>query len=190
MSRRKLTFRLIKTPFLVLLIILTGFGSAYGQFLYKIKQDCLGAYSKEDLDLLTGMLVNRDKNAVLRMILEGRACFLQKGERVYLENTSFWTGTVEIRPEGSTHTIWLPYEYIVEDTGDSPSENYQPENRDSYKSDASNTYGDIKIYLKNGNSLRGKIKKRTKEGVWFKVSNGKGEIFVRNSEIEKIEKNE
>ncbi len=46
----------------------------------------------------------------------------------------------------------------------------------------------ILIYLKNGNFLRGKIKKQTKKGAWLKILNGKGEVFIRNSEIEKVKK--
>ena len=69
------------------------------------------------------------------------------------------------------------------------SEDYQlGESKDMYIFRETGTYEDVIIYLKNGNFLRGKIKKQTKNGVWLKILNGKGEVFIRNSEIEKVKK--
>jgi len=47
-----------------------------------------------------------------------------------------------------------------------------------------------KVYLKNGNVLEGKIAKETERGIYLEILDGKGKIFVRHSEIEKIERSE
>ena len=184
--------------FFSLLIFLFNIVSAYGQSSEEyvispcvITQDCVGAYNKDDFNFLMDVILAKDKEAYLKMILEGRVYFFKKGQRVYLQRVH-WSGVDEVRPEGETYIVWVNSSF-VDCSGRIPLESYQSENNKKqaeYKPETSKLILTeiAHVYLKNGNVLEGKIAKETERGIYLEILNGKGKIFVRHSEIEKVER--
>ena len=76
--------------------------------LYRINNDVLGAYSKEDFTEMIDMYRIHDTDAVKQMVSEGKVVGLRKGALVYLEDVDLGNGIVKVRPKGSTTTVWIP----------------------------------------------------------------------------------
>jgi len=160
--------------FFSLLIFLFNIVSAYGQSSEEyvispcvITQDCVGAYNKDDFNFLMNVILAKDKEAYLKMILEGRVYFFKKGQRVYLQRVH-WSGVDEVRSEGETYIVWVNSSF-VDCSSKIPLESYQSENNKKqaeYKPETSKLiFTEIaKVYLKNGNVLEGKIAKEIEDG--------------------------
>jgi hypothetical protein len=80
--------------------------------LHKINNDVLAAYSKEDFTEMMDMYAIRDTDAVKQMVSEGKVVGLRKGALAYLESVDVRDGIVEVRPKGSTKTVWIPSQFL------------------------------------------------------------------------------
>jgi len=72
----------------------------------------LAAYSKEDFIEMMDMYAIQDTDAVKQMVSEGKVVGLRKGALVYLESVDVRNGIVEVRPKGSTTTVWIPSQFL------------------------------------------------------------------------------
>jgi len=80
--------------------------------LHRINNDVLAAYSKEDFIEMMDMYAIQDTDAVKQMVSEGKVVGLRKGALVYLESVDVRDGIVEVRPKGSTTTVWIPSQFL------------------------------------------------------------------------------
>jgi hypothetical protein len=80
--------------------------------LYRINSDVLGAYSKEDFTEMIDMYAVRDTDAVKQMVSEGKVVGLRKGTLVYVESVDLRDGSVQVRPKGSTTTVWILDQFL------------------------------------------------------------------------------
>ena len=77
---------------------------------YTTKSGYIGCVSKSSFDKYMKYAVDKDY-AAAEVLLKSQQCFsLKAGVTVYLEDTSW--GKVEIRPKGSTGTVWTITEAI------------------------------------------------------------------------------
>lgn len=72
--------------------------------------DCFAATSEKAFDMLSNYMLQNDKQAVYRLMLQGGCVTLDKGEEVYIVD-QHWT-TVEVRRPGRTEALWLPIEWV------------------------------------------------------------------------------
>ena len=80
--------------------------------LYRINNDVLGAYSKEDFTEMIDMYAIQDTDAVKQMVSEGKVVGLRKGTLVYLESVDLRDGSAQVRPKGSTTTVWILNQFL------------------------------------------------------------------------------
>jgi hypothetical protein len=80
--------------------------------LYRINNDVLGAYSKEDFTEMIDMYAIHDTDAVKQMVSEGKVVGLRKGTLVYLESVDLRDGSAQVRPKGSTTTVWILNQFL------------------------------------------------------------------------------
>jgi Superinfection immunity protein len=80
--------------------------------LHKINNDVLAAYSKEDFTEMMDMYAIHDTDAVKQMVSEGKVVGLRRGALVYLEDVDLRDGIVNVRPKGSTTTVWIPSQFL------------------------------------------------------------------------------
>lgn len=74
-----------------------------------------GAISKEVSGKVTRYAIDKDGAAILQLIQSGLVILLQPGQRVYLVETSLFSGLVKVRPKGSTDEVWIPIEHYKRD---------------------------------------------------------------------------
>lgn len=70
------------------------------------------ALDKADVEKVIEYVVQGDNAATQRMIDSGRVIILKEGLKVYLMETSLFSGLVKIRPEGQTIEVWTNLEAI------------------------------------------------------------------------------
>ena len=80
--------------------------------LYRINNDVLGAYSKEDFTEMIDMYAIQDTDAVKQMVSEGKVVGLRKGTLVYLESVDLRDGSAQVKPKGSTTTVWILNQFL------------------------------------------------------------------------------
>jgi hypothetical protein len=80
--------------------------------LYRINNDVLGAYSKEDFTEMIDMYRIHDTDAVKQMVSEGKVVGLRKGALVYLESVDLRDGSAQVKPKGSTTTVWILTQFM------------------------------------------------------------------------------
>lgn len=80
-----------------------------------ISQVTFGAISKEVSGKVSQYAVDKDSAAVLQLIQRGLVTMLQPGQRVYLVETSLFSGLVKVRVKGSTDELWIPIEHYKRD---------------------------------------------------------------------------
>jgi hypothetical protein len=80
--------------------------------LHTINNDVLAAYSKEDFTEMMDMYAIHDTDAVKLMVSEGKVVGLRKGALVYLENVDVRDRIVQVRPKGSSTTVWIPSQFL------------------------------------------------------------------------------
>src|SRR5271166_6748696 len=61
---------------------------------------------------MLSMYALQDTDAVKQMVSEGKVVGLRKGALVYLESVDLRDGIVEVRPKGSTTTVWIPSQFL------------------------------------------------------------------------------
>ena len=83
--------------------------------LHRINNDVLAAYSKEDFTEMMDMYAIHDTDAIKQMVSEGKVVGLRKGALVYLESVDVHDGIVQVRPKGSTTTVWIPSQFLEYD---------------------------------------------------------------------------
>lgn len=78
--------------------------------LFITKDDLPGCVRREDFDALTNMARSGDMEAFKKLSLagwvSGRCTVFKKGQRVYLEETAFWSGMQRLRIHGETKSYW------------------------------------------------------------------------------------
>lgn len=83
-----------------------------------VKADCVtkngyfAAVSKEIFEQATNYLVRNDMVALGKLQDAGVVIMLKEGIPVYVEDSKFFSGIVEIRPAGFTQTLWTAIEAI------------------------------------------------------------------------------
>ena len=83
--------------------------------LYRINNDVLAAYSKEDFIEMMDLYAIQDTDGVKQMVSEGKVVGLRKGALVYLESVDVRNGIVKVIPKGSTKTVWIPSQFLKYD---------------------------------------------------------------------------
>lgn len=71
----------------------------------------IACITKADKEKSTRYMVDKDMEAVESLITARRCIILKGGDGVYREDST-WGGLVEIRPKGTTSTLWTNVEAI------------------------------------------------------------------------------
>lgn len=80
---------------------------------YILKNDYFGAYSESDLDLISRILINNDKNALYQLLNTGRVFLVKSGTKVYLvESGGLLSGKIKVREEGKISNYWVVSEAL------------------------------------------------------------------------------
>jgi len=82
------------------------------QSVHKIKDDVLGADSKQDFSEMIRMLKDNDKDGLKEMVRQGKLIWLDYGQEVSLESIDVSGGAKEVRIKGTTTTWWIPSIYL------------------------------------------------------------------------------
>jgi hypothetical protein len=94
------------------LVALLMTATAMALSLHRIKEDVLAAYSKEDFSEMMSMLTIHDTHAVKQMVDQGKVVGLRRGSEVYLQSIDVIAGIAEVRPKGSTVTVWISSDVV------------------------------------------------------------------------------
>jgi hypothetical protein len=70
-----------------------------------------GATSKEVSQKVARYAIDKDAAAIMQLIERGSVTLLQPGQKVYLVETSLFSGLVKVRVKGSTDELWIPIEH-------------------------------------------------------------------------------
>ena len=82
--------------------------------IYETKQGYPGGISREDFDLASNMLQQKDREALYKMIIEGRLHMFDDGEKVQLvDRLGTFSGVVKVRLVGGTEVLWTNCEAIA-----------------------------------------------------------------------------
>ncbi|MCB2190318.1 MAG: hypothetical protein KQI62_02060 [Deltaproteobacteria bacterium] len=74
---------------------------------YYTKKNAIACTSKKYLDQAITYAVQKDKIAFVKM-MDGRRCTIVKpGIKVFLKDVSMFSDMMEVRPAGSTSTLWM-----------------------------------------------------------------------------------
>lgn len=84
---------------------------------HQIKSDSyFGCVDKDDYSRIVGYAVDGDselfKSELSKLILVGQATIFEKDEQVYLEDTSIFSGMIQIRRVGEVTEYWTALEAI------------------------------------------------------------------------------
>jgi hypothetical protein len=98
-----------KLSLIILILLLLSFQTmpAFSESTHVVNKNTYGAFSKENMEKMSNIILAKDELAFKRLIAEGGVFPVKKGTRVSLEDTAFWSGCVKARPEGQTKSIWL-----------------------------------------------------------------------------------
>ena len=77
-----------------------------------LKGGYLLAVSEQAFDRCSTMLVNKDMVAFKKMMQANLCAPTRDGAKVYLVDTHVFSGSVEIRAEGSTAVLWTNLEAV------------------------------------------------------------------------------
>jgi hypothetical protein len=80
--------------------------------LYRINNDVLAAYSKEDFTEMMAMYAIQNTDGVKQMVSQDKVVGLRKGALVYLEAVDVRDGVVKVRPRGSAKSLWIPSQFL------------------------------------------------------------------------------
>ena len=94
------------------MVALSLTATALAQSLHKLREDVLGAYSKEDFSEMMSMFEIHDTQAVKAMVDKGKVVGLRKGSEVYLESVDLIARIAQVRPKGSNTTVWIPSDFV------------------------------------------------------------------------------
>jgi hypothetical protein len=108
--KRATTFAIIAA-----LPIMTA-GLAAAQEMNTIKAATVGCFDKEVAARLWGFIAENDQDAFAEFynaaMMAGACKTFKAGEKVFLEDTSFFQGLVCVRPKGSLSCLWLSFGMI------------------------------------------------------------------------------
>lgn len=72
----------------------------------------VGCFDRDDYDRIGDFFIDKDFEAAALMLASGRCKVLESGTKVFVEDLSFWGGTVAVRERGSTTSLWTAYEAV------------------------------------------------------------------------------
>lgn len=82
--------------------------------------DDIGCRDKEIFDRLVKFGTDGDQEAFMKLgtaaVLSGKCIMLKKGQKVFVEDTSFWAGTACVRPQGNPYCYHTHIENILKST--------------------------------------------------------------------------
>jgi hypothetical protein len=102
----------MKNVLICALAALSVTAAAVAQSLHKIREDVLGAYSKEDFSEMMSMFAIHDTEAVKALVDKGKVVGLRKGSEVYLDRIDLIARTAQVRPKGTNTTVWIPSDFV------------------------------------------------------------------------------
>lgn len=82
-----------------------------------ISENAIGCLARDDSDTLGRLAIDGDTAAFntlqRRMLVTGQCRILQSGLRVYIADTSLWSGLYAVRPVGETDAYWTDQGMVV-----------------------------------------------------------------------------
>lgn len=82
-----------------------------------ISEKAIGCLARDDTDTLGRLAIDGDTAAFntlqRRMLVTGQCRILQSGLRVYIADTSLWSGLYAVRPVGETDAYWTDQGMVV-----------------------------------------------------------------------------
>jgi len=96
---------------LCLFTVLMSFGCFDADAQCVTKSGYYAATSQKALDLMIQYSVDKDYDALQKLLDAGLVFSMKSGMSVYIQDST-WTGSVEIRPKGMTGTVWTVKEAI------------------------------------------------------------------------------
>ena len=96
---------------ITLLISMFFTTSVFASDLYVITASAFGATKKENFDLMSQLVADKDKEALKKMYDAGLIFALKVGMEVYRQDGTIW-GAVQLRPKVETFTFWTFKEVI------------------------------------------------------------------------------
>ena len=91
----------------ILVLVFLSFIMAFSVFAQNsrtMKKDFFGCDTKENYNRALSMMIDKDFEALSRLLLAGKCILLNEGDTVYLENVTL-TGFAKVRPKGKS-TVW------------------------------------------------------------------------------------
>jgi hypothetical protein len=108
----------MKKPFLVVVLMVAYclLANAYAQDLYYTNEGYAACVTEGQLDNFTSFAVQKDKEAMAKLIISGQCVVLRGGIPVYRESLGFksgFSGKIKIRPKGETASFWTVTEAVT-----------------------------------------------------------------------------
>lgn len=106
----------VLSSLIALLAVATWAAPSYAQSKRISGDSWFGCVSKDQHGRLTSMAVSGDREAFKkglgRAVLSGECVLFRSGQGVYLQDTSLFSGLVQVRPAGDSEAYWTNLEAV------------------------------------------------------------------------------